>query len=99
MTTARTLHRRLEKLEAVLNVLSTDDKWAIVQERALRLLSDADVESLEEIAMLEIAGGVIAQTPECVAAMARFDNAFWTAMSAENLRFTLPEMDQLLAGA
>jgi hypothetical protein len=78
---------------------STEDKWAIVHERALRLLSDADVESLEEIAMLEITGGLIAQTSECVAAMTRFDDAFWTAMSAANVRFTISEMDQLLAGA
>jgi hypothetical protein len=70
--TLRALHRRLEKLEAVLNILSTDDKWAIVHERALQLMSGP--EALE-------------------------DDAFWTAMGEMNFRFTIPEMDQLLAGA
>jgi hypothetical protein len=70
--TLRALHRRLEKLEAVLNILSTDDKWAIVHERALQLMSG--LEALE-------------------------DDAFWTAMGEMNFRFTIPEMDQLLAGA
>jgi hypothetical protein len=27
------------------------------------------------------------------------DDAFWTAMGEMNVRFTIPEMDQLLAGA
>lgn len=90
------MQRRLQKLEAALNILPTEEKWAIVHERALRLLSDAAVESLEEIAML-VTGGLIAQTSECVAALTRFDDAFWTARSAANVRFTIPEMDHLLA--
>ena len=40
MMTVRALNRRLEKLEAVLNVLSTDDKWAILNDRALQLMSN-----------------------------------------------------------
>jgi hypothetical protein len=31
------------------------------------------------------------QTPERAAAIARFDNAFWTAMRAANARFYRPE--------
>jgi hypothetical protein len=40
MMNAGTLHRRLEKLEVVLNVLSTGDKWSIVHKRALELMSN-----------------------------------------------------------
>jgi hypothetical protein len=74
MVTVRALHRRLEKLEAMLNVLSTDDKWAIVQERALQLISNQS-------------------------AIASFEDAFWMAMGEGTVRFTVPEMDQLLAEA
>ena len=99
MMNGRALHRRLEKLEAVLNVLSADDKWAIVYERALQLMSHQDLELLEELASLENAGSAVDQDPESAAVMARFDDAFWTAMDAANVRFTVPEMEQLLAGA
>jgi hypothetical protein len=96
MMNSRSLHRRLTKLEAVLNILSTDKKWAIVHERMLPLLSDGD---LEVIARMEGAGSVVDPSPEHVAVMARFDDAFWTAMGAANIHFTVPEMDQLLTGA
>ena len=62
MMNGRMLQRRLEKLEAVLNILSTDDKWAIVHERALELMSDADLEILEGIAALENAGSAVDQS-------------------------------------
>jgi hypothetical protein len=68
------LQRRLEKLESVLNVLSTEDKWTMIHDRALQLTSDPNCEGPE-------------------------DDAFWTAMGEMNVRFTIPEMDQLLAGA
>ena len=69
---ARALHRRLEKLEAVLHILSADDRWALVQERALQLMSNQS-------------------------AIASLEDAFWTAMGEGTARFTIPEMDQLLA--
>jgi hypothetical protein len=65
------LQRRLEKLESALNVLSTEDKWTIVHDRARQLTSDPNCEGPE-------------------------DDAFWTAMGEMNVRFTIPEMDQLL---
>jgi hypothetical protein len=68
------LQRRLEKLESAFNVLSTEDKWTIVHDRARQLTSDPNCEGPE-------------------------DDAFWTAMSEMNVRFTIPEMDQLLAEA
>jgi hypothetical protein len=37
-------------------------------------------------------------TPEQFVAVARFDDAFVTVMAEGNIRFTIPEMDQLLAG-
>jgi hypothetical protein len=96
MMNSRSLRRRLTKLEAVLSILSTDDKWAIVSEQALRLLSDGDQ---DVIARTEGAGSAVDPSPEHVAVMARFDDAFWMAMGAANIHFTVPEMDQLLAGA
>jgi len=72
MMNARTLQRRLVKLEAVLNILSTDDKWAIVHDRALELMSNQS-------------------------AIANLEDAFWMAMGEGIVRFTIPEMDQLLA--
>jgi hypothetical protein len=38
------LQRRLENLEAALNVLSTEDKWTIVHDRARQLTSDPNCE-------------------------------------------------------
>lgn len=84
--------RRLEKLESTLNVLSTEDKWKRIHDRALELMSDEDLEVLE-------AAEAANQTPEQFAAMARFDDACMTAMGEGNVRFTIPEMDQLLQGA
>jgi hypothetical protein len=69
MMTLRALQRRLEKLEAV---LTTDDKWAIVHERAQELTSNQS-------------------------AIANVEDAFWMAMGEGTVRFTIPEMDQLLA--
>ena len=74
MMNARTLQRRLEKLEAVLNIVSTDDKWGLIHERALELMSNRS-------------------------AIANWEEAFWIAMGEGTVRFTIPEMDQLLAGA
>jgi hypothetical protein len=68
------LQRRLEKLESVLNVLSTEDKWTMIHDRALQLMSDPNFNVKE-------------------------DDAFWIAMGETNVRFTIPEMDQLLDGA
>jgi hypothetical protein len=61
--------------------------------------SDEDLEILEEIATLQKAGSVVEQTAQRLAAIDRFDDAFWTAMGETNVRFTIPEMDQLLDGA
>jgi hypothetical protein len=74
MKNSRALHRRLEKLESALNVLSGEDKWTIIHDRALQLMSDPDREAQD-------------------------DDAFWTAMGEMKFRFTIPEMDQLLAEA
>jgi len=40
VTGRRSIGRRLEKLEAVANVLSTADKWAMIDHRARQLVSD-----------------------------------------------------------
>jgi hypothetical protein len=48
---------------------------------------------------MEGSGSAVDPPAEHVALMARFDDAFWTAMGAANIHFTVPEMDQLLAGA
>jgi hypothetical protein len=66
--------RRLEKLEAIANVLSTADKWAMIDRRTRQLVSD--------------------QTT-----VATFEDAFWMAMNETTVRFTIPEMDQLLMEA
>jgi hypothetical protein len=99
MRNGRALQRRLEKLESVLNVLSTEDKWTMIHDRALQLMSDNDLVILEEIAVLQKAGRAVEQTPERLGTIARFDGACMTAMGEGNIRFTIPEMDQLLAGA
>jgi hypothetical protein len=82
----------------MLHILSTDSKRAIVHQRALQLVSDRDLEVLEEIATIEAADGPASHSPERASVTARFDEAFWTAMGSTNFRFTVPEMDQLLAG-
>jgi hypothetical protein len=94
----RALQRRLEKLESMVNVLSTEDKWTMIHDRTLQLISDEDLEILEEIAMQK-AGNVVEPTAQRLAAIARFDDAFWIAMGQVNVRFTIPEMDQLLTEA
>jgi hypothetical protein len=71
VTGQRSINRRLEKLEAIANVLSTADKWAMIDRRTRQLVSD--------------------QTT-----VATFEDAFWTSMSEPTVRFTIPEMDQLL---
>jgi hypothetical protein len=87
-----TFLRRLEKLESILNVVSTEDKWKRIHDRALELMSD------EDLGILEAAEGRY-QAQEHFAALARFDDACFTAMGEGNVRFTIPEMDQLLAEA
>jgi hypothetical protein len=71
----------------------------MIHDRALQLISDADLEVLEEIAVLQKAGRAVEQTPERLATIARFDEACMAAMGEGNVRFTIPEMDQLLAEA
>jgi hypothetical protein len=74
VTGRHSISRRLEKLEAIANVLSTADKWAMIDRRTRQLVSD--------------------QTT-----VATFEDAFWMAMSDTTVRFTIPEMDQLLTNA
>jgi hypothetical protein len=92
-----TFLRRLEKLESAMNVLSTEDKWKRIHDRALELMSDEDLDVLEEIAELQKASKVVEQTPARVAAIATSDDNFWITMRKVKVRFTVPEMDQLLA--
>jgi hypothetical protein len=40
VTGQRSIGRRLDKLEAAANVLSTADKWAMIERRARQLVSD-----------------------------------------------------------
>jgi hypothetical protein len=40
VTGQRSISRRLEKLEAIANVLSTADKWAMIDRRTRQLVSD-----------------------------------------------------------
>jgi hypothetical protein len=53
---ARASQRRLEKLESLLNVLSTDDRWAMIHERTLQLVGDAELEALEDDAFWSAMG-------------------------------------------
>jgi hypothetical protein len=96
MRYGRSLHRRLERLEAVSNVLSTEDKWSILHRGALELMSDDDLLILEEMAVLRDAGQEIEQTPEREAVTVRYDEACMKALAEQNVRFTISEMDQLL---
>jgi len=72
VTGRHSIGRRLAKLEAIAKVLSTADKWALIERGALALVSDRNT-------------------------VVSFDDAFWMTMGAGTVRFTIPEMDQLLA--
>jgi len=72
VTGRHSMGRRLAKLEAIANVLSTEDKWALIERGALQLMSDRN--------------NIVSS-----------EDAFWMAMGANTVRFTIPEMDQLLA--
>jgi hypothetical protein len=56
MKNGRAFQRRLEKLESLLNVLSTDDRWAMIHERTLQLVGDAELEALEDDAFWSAMG-------------------------------------------
>jgi hypothetical protein len=64
---------RQAKLEALDNVLSSADKWALIERGAFQLMSDRN-------------------------RTVSSDDAFWMT-SDITVRFTIPEMDQLLAEA
>jgi hypothetical protein len=99
MRYGRMLHRRIARLEAVANVLSTEDKWKSLHRSALALMSEDDLVVLEEMAFLRDAGREIQQTPEREAASVRYDEACMTALAEQSVPFTIAEMDSLLAGA
>jgi hypothetical protein len=84
-------------LEAVTNVMSTEDKWKILHRSALALMSEDDLVVLEELAFLRDAGQDVQQTPEREAVTERYDEACMTALANQSVRFTISEMDQLLA--
>jgi hypothetical protein len=60
-------------------------------------MSDEDLGILEEIAVFQKEGRPVEQTPERQAVTAQYDQATITALAERNVRFTIPEMDQLLA--
>jgi hypothetical protein len=97
MRYSRALHRRLTKLEAVTNLLSTEEKWNSVHARALAFMSDDDLRIMEEIAVLRAADREIDETPEREAVTARYDEATFRALGEQNVRFTIAEIDHLLA--
>jgi hypothetical protein len=93
----RSLHRRLARLEEVSNVLSTEDKWKLLHRGALELMSDQDLEILEQIASLREAGHAIELTPAWQTVTERYDEAIGTALANKRIPFTISEMDQLMA--
>jgi hypothetical protein len=97
MRYGRSLHRRLARLEAVSNVLSTEDKWSLLQRGALELMSDADLEMMEQMASLRDADQAIELTPAWQDVTERYDEAIGTALANKRIPFTISEMDQLLA--
>jgi hypothetical protein len=98
MRYGRGLHRRLARLEVVSNVLSTGDKWKLLHRGALELMSDEDIEILEQMALLREAGNATDElTPAWQAVTKRYDEAIGVALANKRIPFTISEMDQLLA--
>ena len=84
------------KLEAVVKIPSTEDKWNAIHAKALQKTSIADLEILAEMLSSQEGGELMEQTPELASAMARWDEACMAVIAEQNIRFTIPEMDQLM---
>ncbi len=97
MTYSRSLNRRLERLEAVPRVLSTEDKWTRIEARVSELLSEKDLRMIQELENERAVGVALEPRPDWEEAVGRYDEACTRAVADLDIRFTISEFDQLLA--
>src|SRR5450432_2897878 len=97
MRYSRVLQRRLDRLESVSPVSSTEDKWNTIHVRALELMSEEDLRSSRRSRRCEIHLRRPGKPQRGPPRPHGVEEATTTAVSDANVRFTMSELDQLLA--
>jgi len=99
MALSRALNWRIGRLESLPRVLSAEDEWNSIHVAALQSLSDDDGRICEEIQTARHYNGNSPDlTPAREAVMERYYDALVDAI-ADQRRFTVSELDELLATA
>ncbi len=75
-----------------------EDKWNSVHLAALQSMTQDDNRIWGEIEISDGASMCVTPTPEQKAATGRYDEAFLVALTNHTPRFTISELDGLLAG-
>jgi hypothetical protein len=94
---AAVLRRRLDRLESVPPVSSTEDKWNTIHVRALEVMSEEDLRIFQEIEALRKCTSEDRANPSAVRRDRAVEEATMTAVSDANVRFTMSELNHLLA--
>ena len=99
MALSRALSRRIGRLESLPRVLFAEDKWDSIHVAALQSLSEDDRRLWGEIQVVRDSSGNSSDlTPAREAVMERYYDALVDGM-ADQRRFTVSELDELLAAA
>ena len=94
---SRPVSRRLRNLEArLISGPCTDEKWTIIQRHALELMSETDLELLEQACVLPDTGRTAEYTPNHHHDLARWEDARDRAFAESDERFTISQVDEML---
>ncbi len=95
---SRSFSKKLRSLEDRLDTgPGTDEKWAIIERHALELMSESDLKLLEQACILRDTGRAAEYTPNHNDVPARWENAHDRAFAESDVRFTIAEVDEMLA--
>ena len=94
----RSIGRRILTLEArLITGPSAEEKWAAIHRNALALMSKTELERLNQAWLLHDAGRTAEYTSDHHNALAQWEDAQDRAFAGTHLRFTIAEVDEMLA--
>ena len=94
----RFFDKRLQRLEAVCQGPSTEEKLQDIGRRAMGLLSDQELNDLDNATQLRIEWREGELTPTHLAATEAYQRAYAKAMKESEFKLTIADVDCIVAG-
>ena len=94
----RFFDKRVQRLEAVRQGPSTEEKFGDIERRAMGLLSDQELDNLDNATQLRIEGREAELTQAHHAATEAYQRAYAKAMKESEFKLTIADVDCIVAG-